>query len=238
MNKNYQFYFLLLFVIISFIFSPLAFTKEKFSLKNFESNNYSLKESAFKNAEKIIAKRNALFSFDADIKLGLGIANTNFDFNYPDTSGNLSNTSSKIGPAVGALVSLNFLGYGFTTGFMYSNKGFQNNSGFNTNLNYFNIPLLIYFDFAVGKKLRVEGNLGPYFGLLLSQTESPLYKVKNFDLGLKAELQFAYMLNNYIGVLLGANYEYGGLNNLGNNEFIKKITTSSINIYSGLKFEL
>lgn len=189
-------------------------------------------------AEKLMKKRNALFSLDADIKLGVGISNTNFELNKPDSTGQLTTTSSKVGPSIGAVLSLNFFGFGFTTGFMYGNKGFESGTGNKTNLNYFNIPLLLYFDFNVGQKVRVEGNLGPYFGLLISQDENTLYKAKNFDFGLTGELQFAYMFNKYMGVLLGGNYEYGGLNNLSNNELVKKMTTSTINIYTGLKFEL
>ncbi len=189
-------------------------------------------------AEKLLKKRNALFSLDADLKLGVGIASTSFELNKPDSTGQLTSTSSKIGPTVGATLSLNFFGFGFTTGFQYGNKGYESGTGQKTNLNYFNIPLLLYFDFSVGDRVRVEGNLGPYFGLLMSQDENTLYKAKNFDFGLTGELQFAYMFNNNIGVLLGGNYEYGGLNNLSNNELVKKMTTSTMNIYTGLKFEL
>ena len=206
---------------------------------SFAGDNNNRVKPHFKEAERLLAKRNALFSLDLDIQTGLGIANTNFDLNNADTStGDLSNTSTKIGPSIGATLSVNFFGYGFTTGMQYSNKGFETSAGDKTSLNYFNIPLLFYFDFSVGQKIRVDGNFGPYFGLLLSQDDNPLYSVKNFDLGLTGNLQLAYMFNKYLGVLLGGKYEYGGLNNLGNNEKIKKITTSTINIYTGLKIEL
>ena len=205
---------------------------------SFAGDRYGQNKAHFKEAEKLIAKRNALFSLDADFKVGVGISNTNFELNQPDTSGQLTTTSSKVGPSIAATLSLNFFGYGFTTGFAYGSKGFESGTGNKTNLNYFNIPLLIYFDFNVGERVRVEGNLGPYFGLLMSQDANTLYKAKNFDLGLTAELQLAYMFNKYMGVLLGGGYEYGGLNNLSSNERIKKMTTSTINIYTGLKFEL
>lgn len=193
----------------------------------------------FKEAERLLKKRNAIFNLDLDIQLGVGIANTNFELNKVDsTTQSLNTTSTKVGPAIGAILSLDFLGFGFTTGFQYSNKGFESTTGDKTNLNYFNIPLLIYFDFNVGDRIRIDGNLGPYFGLLMSQTNDPRYKVKNFDFGLTGNLQGAYMFNKYIGALLGFKYEYGGLNNLGNNENVKKINTSTMNIYTGLKFEL
>lgn len=218
----------LLVVMLCFI-SAGSFAGDKNDFKN---------KPAVKEAEKLLKKRNALFSLDADIKFGVGIANTNFELNKPDTSGQLTSTKSKVGPIVGATLSVNFFGFGFSSGFLYGNKGYESPNGNKTNLNYLNIPLLIYFDFNVGEKVRVEGDLGPYFGLLMSQDVNPEFKVKNFDLGLTANLQFAYMFNKYMGVLLGGNYEYGGLNNLGNNETVKKITTSTINIYTGLKFEL
>lgn len=192
-----------------------------------------------KEVKKLLKKRNAIFNLDFDVQLGLGISNANFEVNKVDSANNvLNSTSTKVGPSIGAILAVDFLGFGFTTGMQYSNKGFETTTGDKQNLNYFNIPLLIYFDFNVGQKIRVEGNLGPYFGLLLSETNDPRYKVKNFDLGLTGNLQFAYMFNKYMGVLLGGKYEYGGLNNLGSNENFKKITTSTINIYSGIKFEL
>ncbi len=192
-----------------------------------------------KEAEKLLKKRNAIFNLDLDIQLGAAISKTDFEVNKVDSANQqLSTTQSKVGPAIGAILSLDFLGFGFTTGFQYSNKGFESTSGTKTNLNYFNIPLLFYFDFNVGEKIRIDGNLGPYFGLLLSETTDPRYKVKNFDFGLTGNIQGAYMFNKYMGVLLGGKYEYGGLNNLGSNENFKKITTSTITIYTGLKFEL
>ena len=209
-------------------------TKSIYSFSNAKETKPYLKD-----AEKLLKKRNAFFNLDVDIQLGLGIANTNFDLNKTDSATQtLNSTSTKIGPSIGAIVSVDFLGVGFTSGFQYSNKGFESTTGDKTSLNYFNIPLLFYFDFNIGDKIRVDGNLGPYFGLLLSQDNNPLYKVKNFDFGLTGNLQGAYMFNRYIGVLLGAKYEYGGLNNLGNNENVKKITSSTFNIYSGIKFEL
>ncbi|MCC6866504.1 MAG: outer membrane beta-barrel protein [Ignavibacteria bacterium] len=232
MNKTY-FYrtFFIIFLSISFI--SVSFAGDPYNRVN--SKEIKLLD---KEAGKLVKKRNSLFSLDADIKFGVGISNTHFELNKPDTTGQLTTTSSKVGPTIAATLSLNFFGFGFTTGFAYGNKGFESSNGNKNNLNYFNIPLLIYFDFNVGEKVRVEGNLGPYFGLLTSQDQNTLYKAKNFDFGVTGELQFAYMFNNYMGVLLGGNYEYGGLNNLSNNELVKRMNTSTINIYTGLKFEL
>lgn len=232
------------FALILFFSAPCFSGGGNDNIKVKSIYSYSQKSEVkpyFAETERLLKKRNAIFNLDLDIQLGLGIANTNFDLNKSDSlNQSLNTTSTKIGPAIGAILSLDFLGFGFTTGFQYSNKGFESSSGTKTNLNYFNIPLLIYFDFNVGDKVRIDGNLGPYFGLLMSEDNDPLnrYKVKNFDLGLTGNLQGAYMFNKYIGALLGVKYEYGGLNNLGSNENVKKITSSTFNIYSGIKFEL
>lgn len=199
-------------------------------------DNYNSIKPHFKEAEKLLKKRNALFSLDLDLQIGASFSKTTFEMNSQNDT--LENSKSKAGPLFGATLSLNLLGFGFTSGFQYNSKGFETSTGEKANLNYFNIPLLLYFDFDIGEKIRVDGNLGPYFGLLLNTDDVKQYAVKNFDFGLTGNLQLAYMFNKFMGVLFGGKYEYGGLNNLGRNEQIKKITTSTFNIYTGLKFEL
>jgi hypothetical protein len=192
----------------------------------------------FKEVERLVfKKKRGIFNLNLDLFGGITITNTTFDVRTGDTTAatSLNTTSSKVGPSAGALLSVDFLGYGFTTGMAFVGKGFQDSSGTNRSLNYLNIPLLFYFDFDFDKVI-IDGNVGPYFGLLLSQDESTLYKVKNFDFGLTGSIQGAYMFKRPLGVLFGLKYEYGGLNNLGNNESIQRIRTSSFFIYTGLKF--
>lgn len=212
------------------IFAVLISSSELFAGDN---NKVKLRSI---EAGKLLAKRNRVIGLDLDIQVGASFSNTNFETNVPNDT--LDNTTTKSGPLIGALLSVNFFGLGFTTGLQYSAKGFETTNGEKADLNFFNIPLLFYFDFNLSDKVRLEGNVGPYFGVLLSSSDSPDYQIKNFDFGLLGNLQFAYMFNNFIGVILGGKYEYGGINNLGNNENIKSITTSTINIYTGMKFEL
>jgi hypothetical protein len=188
--------------------------------------------------EKLMKKKNAFFNLDVDVQVGLGMGSTNIDVQKYDTNTQkLENTDTKLGPTIGAIVDFDFLGFGFTTGIQYSSKGFETQGNIATNYNYINIPLLIYIGFESGK-IRIDGHLGPYFGLLISQDESTVLAVKNFDLGITGNLSGAYMFNKYMGVLLGCKYEYGGLNNLASNEYINKVTSSTLFFYSGLKFEL
>jgi hypothetical protein len=184
-----------------------------------------------------LAKKSGLFNLSLDLQLGLNFSTTNFELSQTDTSNTINNTSSKTGPGIAAVLAVDFLGYGFCTGLQYTSKGFQTVSNTNTSLNYFVIPLLFYFDFKIDKVI-IDGNAGPYFGLLLSQDESALYKAKNFDLGLTGSLQGTYLFQKHLGALLGVKYEYGGLNNLGNNELVKSIRTSTFYVYTGVKFIL
>ena len=200
----------------------------------YAGDNYKLKLRDI-SAEKRLAKKK-LIGIDLDIQVGVSISKTNFETTVPNDT--LDNTTSKTGPLIGALLSVNFFGLGFTSGLQYSAKGYETTTGEKANMNFFNIPVLFYFEFDISDKVRLEGNVGPYFGVLLSSSDNPAYELKSFDFGLLGNMQFAYMFNSLIGVLLGGKYEYGGINNLGNNENITKITTSTINIYTGLKFDL
>lgn len=188
-------------------------------------------------------KKGGIFSLNIDLQLGLSISNTKFKFNTNDSNtAKLSGSSSKVGPSIGAVVSINLLGFGFSSGLVYSSKGFQTTSGENFNYHYFNIPLLFYFNFDFGKVL-IDGNFGPYFGLLLNQddfTSSPAnpYALKNFDLGLTGNLQGAYMFAKHFGALLGGKFEYGGLNNLVSNQLVSSVSTQTFFIYTGMKFVL
>jgi len=233
--KIYNFFsFFLIALLLSFFITGLTHAGEKFKDKP-----YFTDKPYFKEVEK--SRKKGLFNLNIDIQLGLGISNTIFDLNKNDsTTAYVNNPGTKLGPNIGAILSVDFFGYGFTSGVQYSSKGFETATNKTTTLNYFNIPLLFYFDFKIDNVI-IDGNIGPYFGLLLSQNDDSSvvpFKVKNFDLGLTGNIQGAYMFQKYLGALLGVKYEYGGLNNLGSNEAIKSIKTSTFFIYSGIKFLL
>lgn len=190
-------------------------------------------------AEKISAKKNKIFRFDADIQFGLGISKINNELNTVDSNTQeLEDTKTKYGPSVGAILDLSFFGFGFTTGAQYSSKGLKTTSGTSTSLDYINIPVLLFFGIELGKA-RIDMNFGPYFGILVSQDKTEYFGLKKLDIGLTGNLAGAYMFNQFIGALLGGKYEYGGLNNLQENTgSVKKTTSSTFFIYTGLKFEL
>ena len=184
-----------------------------------------------------------LFSFDLDLQVGLGIASSSFNLNKVDSnSKGLNNTGTKVGPSIGATVSLNLLGYGFSTGVLYTPKGFQTTSGTNFNLHYFVVPWLIYFNIDLNR-IKINGNFGPYVGILLNKdaylsNNVNLFAPKNVDVGLSANVEGAYFFTKILGALLGVKYEYGGLNNLASTEYINSLHTSTIFVYTGLKIAI
>jgi hypothetical protein len=234
MKKSISIALLLLFVVSNAVISGDRFRK---SVPPGKDKPY------FKEVEKLKAKKNSIFNLNLDIQLGMDFSKATVETNQTgDTStaaqmNDLQNTKSKAGPSIGAILSLDFLGFGFTTGIHYSGKGIKTEGGYNQNLNYLNIPLLIYFNFDFPKVI-IDGNVGPYFGLLMSQDENSLYKVKNFDLGITGNLQGAYLVQKHIGILLGVKFEYGGLNNLVQNTNINSIRTQTYFVYTGVKFVL
>jgi hypothetical protein len=235
MEKKYSF---LIPVVLCSLF---LFTFSSRSVFAVDDGNTSYKP--FHKGETLL-KQGGIFNLSLDVQLGLTISNTKFNFNATDTnSSKVTGTSAKPGPSIGAFVSIYFLGFGFSSGLVYSAKGFQTSSGENFNYHYLNIPLLFYFNFDFGKVI-IDGNIGPYFGLLLNQdeiTSNPTnnpYLLKNFDLGVTGNLQGTYMFAKHLGVLLGGRFEYGGLNNLISNELISSVSTQTFFIYTGMRFVL
>ncbi|RPI16635.1 MAG: hypothetical protein EHM58_11430 [Ignavibacteriae bacterium] len=222
-------------LLLLFVGSEYSFAGDKFGerLRLNDKSKTSIKPY-FKEVEKMQRRKNAIFNLNLDIQVGADFSKADIDVNN-DSLNSLETTQTKVGPTVGAILSIDFLGFGFTTGAQYSQKGIETNLTEKQNLNYINIPLLFDFNFDFGKVL-IDGNLGPYFGLLISQDENTFYKVKNFDLGLTGSLQGAYLIQKYLGILLGVKYEYGGLNNLAQNININKIRTNTFYVYSGVKF--
>lgn len=182
---------------------------------------------------------NNLFGLTLDVIFGVGISNSSIDMSK-DTTG-LNNPNSKTVPTIGAYLNIRLLGFAFGTGINYSSKGFTTNNSNSFNANYLNIPLMFTYNFDI-KKTEISLSAGPYVGILLSQSNSQYYNLKNIDIGIAGNVQGSYTFNNYLGALLGVKYEQGGLNNLLKtspvNNYISSIKTTNWYIYSGIKFNL
>jgi hypothetical protein len=243
MKKLIPIILLVVFVCSEYSFAGDQFDKYRLRLSD---KSGSKVKPYFKDIEKSRAMKTGIINLNLDIQVGADFSNAKIDANQTNDTTNqaqlnaLENTQNKVGPTIGATLSVDFLGFGITTGAQYSSKGFKvdyNGQTQTKNMNYINIPLLLSFGFSFGK-VMIEGDFGPYFGLLISEDTNTYYEIKNFDLGLTGTLQGAYMFTKILGVLLGAKYDYGGLNNLVENVNINSIRTNTFYVYSGLKINL
>lgn len=178
--------------------------------------------------ENMNGQQNSLFGVRLDLILGYTSSNANYETN---TNAGGVQTNIKNGAFGGANITLNLMGFSFTTGVSYSSKGFKTDNGNDYNMNYFNLPFLLSFNFNIGKVL-IEPSFGPYVGIMLSGNNDSMYK--NIDIGALGSIQGSYMFQKHLGALVGFKYEYGGLNNLSKNS-TSDLHTKTWTLYSGLK---
>ena len=188
-----------------------------------------------------------IIDFYIDFQLGFGGTSANID---QKSNTGAFDTKSKVGFTTGALVYFNlFESVNFATGLAYVGKNFEvappvdtasSIAGLDTLVsdisnNYLNIPLYFNFGGMITEDIGVTFNGGPYLGILLSTDDKPGLGYKNFDFGLAGTLTGNYLLNPFISIILGTRFEYGGLNNLGNTQFVDKITTTNYSIFTGIR---
>jgi hypothetical protein len=171
--------------------------------------------------------------FGVRLDLIFGYTGTNSTYESTNSIGGVQ-TGAKNGGFAGANITLTLMGFSFTTGLSYSSKGFKTNTGNQFDMNYINLPIMMSFDFKVGKKVIIEPSIGPYIGIGLSNNNSDSL-MKNIDIGIIGNLQGTYMFHKHIGALVGFKYEYGGLNNMSSNS-AAQIKTKTWALYSGVKF--
>lgn len=182
--------------------------------------------------------------------LGLSL---DFQLGYNTTSANASETSnlqpvtttSKGGFAFGALLNVNLLGFGFSTGLDFTKKNFGiqipyydsttslDSVSSDLSNSYMNIPLNVNFGGMISETVGLSFSGGPYLGILLNPPNA-LSGFKDFDLGLNGILTGRYFLNPFMAVLLGMQGQYGGLNNLLSTSSVETLHTFNWGLFTGL----
>ena len=89
------------------------------------------------------------------LDLIFGYTSSNANYESSNSIGGIQ-TNAKNGGFAGANVTLSLFGFSFTTGLSYSSKGFKTNNGSNFDMNYINLPMLMSFNFNIGKVLIVR----------------------------------------------------------------------------------
>lgn len=248
---------ILLFALLMGSVNSYADWKPEFSKTGIPKNEKSKLNKDYKLAYKDFQEKSGkILDFYVDFKLG----GTSTSANVTSAAGKDSyNTGSKVGFNIGALIYTRlFDAFQFSTGLDFNGKNFEvtppNNINSGTPVpasdsvsklsqkvanNYLNIPMNFNFGGMITETLGLTFNGGPYLGILLSTDDNRTgMGYKNFDLGLVGSLTANYKIAPLTSILLGAKYEYGGLNNLGNTPYVDKVSTSTLGFFTGIRFSI
>jgi len=252
--KNLKLILLLAFVLTSV--STYADWKPEFNKTGVTKTEQNRLNKDYKLAHKDFQEKSGKFlDFYVDLKLG----GTSTSANVTQQNGLGSyNTDSKVGFNAGAIMFIRlFDQLQFSTGLDFTGKNFEVKPPSNVNTvagniqridsaatqkvsnNYMNIPLNFNFGGMVSDKIGLTFNGGPYLGILLSSPDDNAgLGYKNFDLGLNGTLTVNYKIAPLTSVILGAKYEYGGLNNLGSTPYVDRVSTSSLGFFTGVRLSI
>jgi len=245
------FFTLLLVCFFSLTFNMSSNASERFG-DDPKFQTYKINKDILDKDYKLALKEHQvrtgkIIDFYIDFQLGFGGTSANID---QKSNTGAFDTKSKVGFTTGALVYFNlFEEVNFATGLAYVGKNFEvtppidtasSIAGLDTTIsdisnNYVNIPLYINFGGMISEDIGVTFNGGPYLGILISTDDKAGLGYKNFDFGLAGTLTGNYLLNPFVSIILGTRFEYGGLNNLGNTQFVDKITTTNYSIFTGIR---
>lgn len=250
-----------LLLILSFIFS-LQIVKadgdpDKPLLNKYKKTDLLSK----KEVDYIKAKREfdilsgaKIVDFYADFQLG--VSGTSANVSSAPGVGDYS-TKSKLGYKTGVAFYLSLFDmFSFSTGISFNGKSFEltnpnyrppvADSSFKPGsslylvANYLNVPLNFHVGGMVTENVGFDFNGGPYLGILMSSPNnvSNGSGFKNFDLGLNGTLTGSYVIQYPLKAILGVDFQYGGLNNLGKTALVDRISTINYSLFSGLRIAL
>ena len=245
MNKTRQ--FLLLTISIIFLSVNISAANQNFdpklkfkSSRNF-SNEIKLRDynKALKSHKKIAG---SVLGLSIDFTLGYNSTSANADATSSDES---VSTTSKGGFSFGALLNVNILGLGLTTGLDFTKKNFGigipyydsttsvDSISKDLSNSYMNIPLNINYGGMISEDIGLSFSGGPYFGILLNP-ENAVSGFKDFDFGINGILTGRYYLNPFMAIILGTQAQFGGLNNLLSSSSVEKLNTFNWGLFTGL----
>lgn len=218
----------------------------KFEIKTIKKDrllkDYELKKEEFevRTGKKLI---------DVYIDFQLGVGSTNATIGNARGTGTY-NTESKVGVKTGGVISIAIRDlFSFTTGIELNGKQFSftppvtdplADSVFTGAQNilsgtYMNIPLYINVGGMISEDVGLTFYGGPYLGFRVNTTTLAETGFKDFDLGISGTLTGSYVVAYPLSLLLGVNFQFGGLNNLGGSKFIDNITTQNFTVFSGAR---
>lgn len=210
-------------------------------------------ERDYKRAKKDHNAIQTIFGASIDFQVGYG--STNADVTEESTAKSNVSTSSKGGVTLGALLNINLFDIlNLTTGLDFTKKNFgvtvdvpyvippTSQAGLTDSItnstdlsnSYLNIPVNLNIGGMISDDIGLSFSGGPYFGFLLNPPNE-FSGYNTFDLGLNGILTANYLLNSFTSILLGTDFQYGGLNDLITNSDIETAHTFNWTMFTGLR---
>jgi hypothetical protein len=222
--------------------------------KDNKTNLLSKKDLDYKKAKREFdfLSGNKIVDFYVDFQLG--VSGTSPSVTSASGVGNYQ-TKSKLGYKTGALFFISLFDMvSFSSGLTFNGKSFEitnpniipptiadssikPGSTMYVTANYMQFPLNIHFGGKVAEKIGIDFNGGPYLGIRMSVPDnvSNGSGFKNFDLGLNGTLTGSYVFAYPLSAILGVDFQYGGLNNLGKTAMVDRISTLNYSLFTGLR---
>jgi hypothetical protein len=209
----------------------------------------------YKKAKKEFEFRSGKKLFDFYVDFQLGVGGTSANVTSANNVGDYK-TSSKLGYKTGAVFFISLFDMvSFSSGLSFNGKSFEitnpnilpsvivdtnkikPNSTMYITANYLDIPLNIHLGGMVSETVGIDFNGGPYLGIRMSVPDnvSNGSGFKNFDLGLNGTLTGSYVFAYPFSAILGVDFQYGGLNNLGSTSTVDRISTLNYSFFTGLR---
>jgi hypothetical protein len=115
-------------------------------------------------------------------------------------------------------------------------------------IQYLSIPImyeLLTIDFAQRSSgnfsrslFQLKLSFGPSFGLAISSNKEAGLGIKNFNFGISSKLFGMLPVSTKANITGGVQYEYGGINNLGETQFVSKVSFSAFRFFAGVRIGL
>jgi hypothetical protein len=81
-------------------------------------------------------------------------------------------------------------------------------------------------------------SLGPMVSFLISKEENVGLGIKDFDFSFNGKLWGMLPLDKKVSLTAGVNLVYNGINNMGNTEYVSKVTSSQFAFFGGIRITL
>jgi hypothetical protein len=227
---NSKYFFILFFAILISLCSSLIQKSFAQNISNIFENVINFSMSRSFESKNIEIKK----SFMKGIELNVGIGSVKY--NIEGKNDFIINSESKMGYYAGLYFDIPYVNLGL----LFSEKRSLIRTS-ELEKEFVNRYIIVPINYGIGigtENFALVIEPGIYSGFLLSTNADDILPIKNFDLGFDIKFFAEQRLSQKTLLTGGIRYERGGLNNLGSNSQVDKITSNTWYFFGGIKYEL